>query len=87
MPPHGTSVDPPLPPALPDCAINARREILDGGDESPVVDVDRANSIENRLDKLLAYLMTTRPAEEGWAQLVNDRGPETTPKWSEMVRG
>src|SRR4051812_42092364 len=81
----GTSVDPPLPPAPPDCAINARREILDGGGESPVVNVDRANSIENRLDKLLAYLTTTRPAEEGWAQLVDDSGPETTPKWSETV--
>src|SRR5689334_2947780 len=35
-------------PAAPNCARDARREILDGGGESAVVDVDRANSIENR---------------------------------------
>ena len=44
-----------VPPASPpNCAINARMEILDGRGESPVVDVDQANSIENRLNKVLA---------------------------------
>src|SRR5690242_3351488 len=47
--------------APPDCAINVRREMLDGGNESAIVNVDRANSIENRLNKALAYLAATFP--------------------------
>src|SRR3954452_1037580 len=81
LPPDGcgTSVDP--PPSPPNCAINARMEILDGRGESPVVAVDRANSIENRLSKALQYLAATYPGE-GWAQFVDAGG---TPKWSEIV--
>src|SRR3954447_6829912 len=68
----------PLPTSPPNCAINARMEILDGRGESPVVNVDRANSIENRLDKVLGYLASTHP-EERWAQFLEADG---TPKWS-----
>jgi hypothetical protein len=70
--------------AAPNCARDARREILDGGGESAVVDVDRANSIENRLDKLLVYLAATYPAE-GWSRFIDDSGAEPQPKWSETV--
>jgi hypothetical protein len=69
----------PLPP--PNCAINARTEILTGENTSTVITVNRANSIENRLDKVLAYLATTH-ADEGWAQFLEADG---TPKWSETV--
>ncbi len=46
-------------PPTPDpdaCFENARLEILDGIDRSPVVDVNEPNSIDNRLTKLLQYL-------------------------------
>lgn len=39
-----------------DCYGNARLETLDGKDRTPIVDVSRADSIENRLVKLLIYL-------------------------------
>ncbi len=67
--------------APPDCAINARMEMLDGRGESTVVNVDRANSIENRLNKVLQHLDATYPGED-WSQFL-DAGGE--PKWSETV--
>ena len=81
LPPDGcgTSIDPPEAP--PNCALNARMEILDGKGESPVVNVDPANSIENRLTKALVHLRTAY-AGEGWAQFL-DTGD--VPKWSEIV--
>lgn len=50
-----------------DCFEKVRREIIDGTDRSLLVSVNRANSIENRLIKLLQYLHTQHPAE-GWNQ-------------------
>jgi hypothetical protein len=64
------------------CAINARTEILTGEDTSPIVNVDRANSIENRLNQLLAYLVRTRPAAENWGQFVDSGGE---PVWAKTV--
>src|SRR3954451_2134349 len=80
LPPDGcgTSIDPPESP--PNCAINARMEIHDGKGESPVVNVDRANSIENRLTKALQHLAAIYPSE-GWAQFLDG----TDPKWSQTV--
>src|SRR3954447_10914093 len=63
------------------CARDARMEILDGREESPILNVNRANSIENRLNRLLVHLKTTFP-DEGWAQFVE---PDETPKWSQTV--
>src|SRR3954465_7160951 len=84
LPPDGcgTSVDP--PPSPPNCAIDARMEILDGRAESTVVAVDRANSIENRLTKALQSLAATFPAE-GWAKFVDTSGAEASPVWSQIV--
>src|SRR3954454_14771493 len=84
LPPDGcgTSVDP--PPSPPNCAIDARMEILDGRAESTVVAVDRANSIENRLTKALQSLAATFPAE-GWAKFVATSGAEASPVWSQIV--
>ena len=50
-------------------------EILDGRGESTVVDVDRANSIENRLIKALQHLAATYPGE-GWAQFLDGADAE-----------
>jgi hypothetical protein len=71
-------------PVAPTCARDARREILDGGAESSIVDVNRANSIENRLNKLLVYLAATYPTE-GWSRFIDGSGAEPQPKWSETV--
>jgi hypothetical protein len=78
----GNAEQPPASP--PDCALNARREILDGSDSSPVVAVDRANSIENRLTKLLEYL-ASQHAGEGWSQFLDTSGDEPAPKWPEIT--
>src|SRR4051794_821650 len=69
LPPDGcgTTVEPPEPP--PDCALGARMETLDGDGESTVVNVGRANSIENRLTKALQNLAVAYPSE-GWAQFL-----------------
>jgi len=80
----GNSVEPPASP--PNCAFDARMEILDGRGESTVVNVDRANSIENRLTKVLQHLAETFPAD-GWSAFLDTSGPEAAPKWSEIVAG
>src|SRR5437016_3931197 len=65
----------------PACEENVRLDIIDGGDRSfPVVDVSRANSIDNRLTKLLERLTLDHP-EEGWSQFLNDGEPN----WSQIV--
>ena len=56
-------------------------ELLEGDGDSPSVNVDRANSIENRLNKLLQYLAANY-SEDGWAQFLDTNGE---PKWSETV--
>jgi len=73
----------PLPTAPPNCAINARMEILNGADTSPVITVNRANSIENRLNKLLQHLATDpRYAADGWSQFRDANGE---PNWSRTI--
>jgi hypothetical protein len=78
----GATVEPPASP--PNCAFDVHRELLDGRGESSVVSIDRANSIENRLTKLLQYLAATFPGE-GWAPFLDTTGTEPAPKWSETV--
>ena len=65
----------------PDCSGNMRREILDGSDVSGLVTVTWANSIDNRVAKLLAYLDGHYPAE-GWSRFLN---ADSTPKWSQIA--
>jgi hypothetical protein len=79
-PPLGCGPDIDPPPNPPDCALNVHKELFDGGGQSPLVNVDRANSIENRLIKVLQHLAATH-ADEGWSQFL-DAG---APKWSETV--
>jgi len=67
------------------CFESAHFEIVYGnglGIDSPVVDVNQANSIVNRLTKLLQYLDDNYPAE-GWAEFLADGAP----KWSRIAIG
>jgi hypothetical protein len=64
----------------PDCAANIRLEILDGIDRSSALDINHANSIDNRLTKLLLYLDSNLP-DEGWARFLHDGEPD----WSQVV--
>jgi hypothetical protein len=75
----GPLIDPPV--ADKECAIKIRKEILDGLEESPIVNIDAANSIENRLNKVLRYLADNH-AEEGWGDFLD---ASREPKWAETV--
>jgi hypothetical protein len=62
------------------CLGDVRLEILDGQDRSSLVTVGRANSIESRLAKLLAYLAAHKSAD-GWSRFLENGQP----KWSALV--
>lgn len=64
-----------------DCYGNVRLEIKDGTDRTTRVDVNRANSIENRLIKLLQYLNSERPGENWSRFLLN----QSTIDWTKIV--
>src|SRR3989442_6311238 len=53
---------------------------VDGIDRSPFVDVTAANSIDNRLTKLLEYLAAQQP-EEDWSRYLAHHKP----KWSQIA--
>jgi len=57
------------------CYEDVRLEIIDGIDRSPLVSVSQANSIDNRLEKLLEFLAVHFP-DEGWEQFRNSDGPK-----------
>ncbi len=63
-----------------DCQRDVRMEILDGTDRTDLVAVDRPNSVENRLLRVLQYLEANYP-EEGWGQFLN--GEEF--RWETMM--
>jgi hypothetical protein len=63
-----------------DCPENARLEIIEGQDYSPLVNVNRANSIENRLIRLLQYLDQQYPSE-GWGAFLDGE----TIRWELMA--
>ena len=52
-----------------DCFSNGRQEIVFGDNVSSLWDVNKANSIENRLQKLLVYLAANYPADN-WKQFL-----------------
>ena len=64
-----------------DCYAKVRLEIKDGVDRTPLISITRANSIENRLIKLLVYLRVRFP-DDGWGQYLTN---ENTIKWSSIV--
>jgi len=62
------------------CYENARLEIIDGIDRVAFLNVSVANSIDNRLTKVLQYLALQYP-DEGWDRfLLRDK-----PKWSQIA--
>jgi hypothetical protein len=63
------------------CYEGARLEVIDGTDRSPLVNVNVANSIDNRLTKLLQYLVAQYP-EEGWERFLV---AGDAPKWSQIA--
>ncbi len=67
-------------PANPNCHAQTRLEVIDGTERSPLVDVDRTNSIEHRLITSLQYLDAAFPAE-GWGQYLDG----TTILWEKIV--
>jgi hypothetical protein len=57
-----------------DCYEGMRREVFDGTDASPGVQVSPASSIKNRLVKLLAWLDRSHP-DQGWRAFLAGREP------------
>jgi len=66
----------------PACSGNVRLEIIDGIDRSSLVDVNQANSIDNRLTKLLLYLDAQYP-NENWSRFIKDGEP----RWPRIAVG
>ena len=64
-----------------DCFEKFRMEIITGEDRSRLISVNRANSIENRLLKLVLYLQRSSP-NDGWENFVSGRGEM---KWENLV--
>lgn len=54
------------------CFEKFRREIIEGKDLSSLIEVNRTNSIENRLQKLLVYLKKNFE-KENWGQYLTDK--------------
>ena len=64
----------------PDCHGKLRRETILGEDVSPHVNVNVANSLVNRLRKLIAYLHALAPGE-GWDRFLANGEPD----WSRIT--
>ena len=58
-----------------------RLEVKDGADRTPLVNITRANSIENRLIKLLQYLRARFPGD-GWGQYLKN---DSAIRWASIV--
>jgi hypothetical protein len=56
------------------CYEDVRLEIIDGADRSTLIDVNTANSIINRLIKILDHLHSNFP-DEGWGQYLTNGAP------------
>jgi len=59
------------------CHRRARLEVIDGVDRHPSINVNFANSLINRLHKLLVYLDKTYPAQN-WKQFILNGKPDWT---------
>lgn len=65
------------------CQELFRREIIEGTDSSPHISISRANSIENRLVRLLEHLDASHPGE-GWDEFAPPRGGGSI-SWNDIV--
>jgi hypothetical protein len=66
-----------------DCYGKVRLEVIDGTDRTQLVNVNRSNSIENRLIRLLLYLHARSPGD-GWGQYLS---ADNTLNWPVFVVG
>lgn len=64
------------------CHEKARLEIFDGTDRSALVTVNRTNSIEHRLIKLLQYLSVNYP-DDNWQQFLG--ADDSTILWNKII--
>ena len=62
------------------CYEDLRREMLDGVDRSPFVDISPANSVVNRVRRLVEHLEQLHPGE-GWGSFA----PSGEPAWGSIV--
>jgi hypothetical protein len=62
------------------CHSRARLEVIDGIDRHPNVSVNTANSLINRLTKLLTYLQKNHPTQN-WGQYLLDGKPN----WAKII--
>jgi hypothetical protein len=69
----------------PNCSGNVRKEVLEGMDTSPHLVVTPANSLDNRITKLLAYLAKSFPAEGWGVYLESEAGQPARVRWSEVI--
>lgn len=67
--------------ADPECFEKVRLEILDGEDRTDIVDISEANSITNRIVRLLEYLDRELP-DDGWRRFLTEGGEVA---WSKVV--
>ncbi|MEZ4869770.1 MAG: hypothetical protein R3C14_51065 [Caldilineaceae bacterium] len=67
-------------PTDPNCHENLRLERIYGVDTSPIDDVSPANSLVNRLTKLIEYLDIKQP-ELGWSDYLDNGAP----RWERIV--
>lgn len=65
----------------PDCHEKARREIITGEDLSPLFAVNRVNSIEHRLVRLVQHLHNNQPTR-GWGQYLD---AQTNLVWAKVI--
>lgn len=65
------------------CYDNVRRQIITGTPQTSFVSVNTANSIDNRVRKLLLYLESQYP-DESWSQFLDDEG---NIKWKKIAVG
>ncbi len=65
----------------PQAYVQFRTAIIQGGQYPPTLKVSRADSIENRLQKLLVYLSSRQPGQ-GWNQFLDNSNQVN---WSKLV--
>lgn len=78
--PNDTAVGTLCAGAAADCSDRVRREIVTGSENSPLVTVNAANSINGRLSAMIAHMHQRFP-DEGWGQFLVGGSPD----WSRIT--
>lgn len=67
-----------------DCQGKLRREVIEGTDLSPWVNVPKEDGIDTRLTKVLSYLDEQAP-NEGWGKYLTDPVNGAAPIWTNII--